>query len=282
VVEDNPDNWKQVSPSEGGFTVWMPGTPFLSKTQGQPASSDFPQYFYFLKTETGDYKVGYFELPDEISDPQQIKSIFDGMRNQMLAMNKSLKLLSERNLKIEENEGREWLIRDGDKILRKRYLIHGKRFYQMMLTVSRNVAFQTGKPSANPADRTNFYEATATKFFDSFKLIPGGTETPASNVESTDGARRIVIGGVLNGKAISKPAPNYPAAAKSAGVQGVVVVKIVIDEEGKVIKAEAVSGHPVLRDEAVKAALKARFTPTKLEGTPVKVTGSISYNFTLH
>jgi protein TonB len=55
-----------------------------------------------------------------------------------------------------------------------------------------------------------------------------------------------------------------------------------IDETGRVVSAVAVSGHPLLRAAAQAAAKNARFTPTKLSGVPVKVSGSITYNFVLH
>ena len=50
-------------------------------------------------------------------------------------------------------------------------------------------------------------------------------------------------------------------------------------ENGNVIAAHAVSGHPLLQSAAVGAARQARFSPTKLSGQPVKVTGVIQYNF---
>ena len=93
--------------------------------------------------------------------------------------------------------------------------------------------------------------------------------------------RAPISGGVLNGKAISKPAPPYPAVAKAARAAGTVVVQITVDEGGKVISAAAVSGHPLLRQAAVQAAYQARFSPTLLSGQPVKVTGTITYNFNL-
>ena len=88
-----------------------------------------------------------------------------------------------------------------------------------------------------------------------------------------------VSGGVLNGKAISLPKPAYPAIARQAHAAGTVVVQVTIDENGNVISAAAVSGHPLLRGVAVQAARSARFSPTKLSGQPVKVTGVIQYNF---
>jgi protein TonB len=91
--------------------------------------------------------------------------------------------------------------------------------------------------------------------------------------------RAPISGGVLNGKAISLPKPVYPPIARQAHASGTVVVQVTIDENGAVISAHAVSGHPLLQAVAVAAARGARFSPTKLSGQPVKVTGVITYNF---
>jgi TonB family protein len=90
-----------------------------------------------------------------------------------------------------------------------------------------------------------------------------------------------VSGGVLNGTAISLPPPSYPEAARRLRVAGMVTVEVVVDETGKVISAVATGGPPALRDVAVQAALRARFSPTKLSGQPVKVSGLINYKFAL-
>jgi protein TonB len=90
-----------------------------------------------------------------------------------------------------------------------------------------------------------------------------------------------VSGGVLNGTAISLPAPAYPETAKRMRAAGVVIVEVVLDETGKVISAAATSGPMMLRDAATQAALKAKFSPTKLSGQPVKVSGVINYKFAL-
>ncbi|HEX8474797.1 MAG TPA: TonB family protein [Pyrinomonadaceae bacterium] len=105
---------------------------------------------------------------------------------------------------------------------------------------------------------------------------PRPTPTPAPPKPKT-----IVSGGVLNGKAISKPQPAYPAIAKAARASGTVTVQIVVDESGSVISAKAVGGHPLLQQAAVGAARQARFSPTLLSGQPVKVSGVITYNFVL-
>ena len=99
---------------------------------------------------------------------------------------------------------------------------------------------------------------------------PAATPTPP---------RAPISGGVLNGKAISLPKPQYPAIARAAHASGTVVVQVLIDENGNVVSAKALSGHPLLQAVAVSAARQARFSPTKLSGQPVKVTGVIQYNF---
>lgn len=89
-----------------------------------------------------------------------------------------------------------------------------------------------------------------------------------------------VRGGVINGKAISKPPPVYPDAAKRSGISGVVTIYVTVDESGRVIEAYP-CGHPLLSEAAVRAAYAARFSATLLSGQPVKVNGSITYNFVL-
>ena len=99
---------------------------------------------------------------------------------------------------------------------------------------------------------------------------PAATPTPP---------RAPISGGVLNGKAINLPKPAYPPIARAAHASGTVVVQLLIDENGNVVSAHAVSGHPLLQGAAVGAARQAKFSPTKLSGQPVKVTGVIQYNF---
>lgn len=88
-------------------------------------------------------------------------------------------------------------------------------------------------------------------------------------------------GGVLQGSATKRVEPVYPPLAKAAHVSGSVVVEVTVDEEGRVISARVISGHPLLKDTAVAAARGWTFTPTRLQGDPVKVIGTITFNFQL-
>jgi len=123
--------------------------------------------------------------------------------------------------------------------------------------------------------------------------VPGGTNENVSAVHVDVGTppapdppveRRqpaVKSMGVITGLAIVLPKPAYPPIARQAHVGGAVSVQVLVDETGNVISAKAVKGHPLLLAAAQQAALGARFSPTKLSNQPVKVSGTITYNFVL-
>src|SRR5437870_4163311 len=109
--------------------------------------------------------------------------------------------------------------------------------------------------------------------------------------------QKVVNGGVLNGRAKSLPKPEYPEAAKSAKVEGMIAVDVEIAESGVVTSAKAdlydqrarfaadgtkmepVIADSMLRQAAEEAAKMATFLPTMLGDQPVRVKGRIVYNF---
>jgi tetratricopeptide (TPR) repeat protein len=88
-----------------------------------------------------------------------------------------------------------------------------------------------------------------------------------------------VEGNVVNGRALSLPKPAYPNEAKKVNAQGVVAVRVVISEQGDVIRACAISGPAVLAQSTERAAFASKFSPTKLNSKPVEVRGVITYTF---
>jgi len=120
---------------------------------------------------------------------------------------------------------------------------------------------------------------------------PGSQGTTTGEKAATSVSQSSVQQGKVIKKAISrfpkvikKATPRYPADAKAAGVSGAVNVRVWISEEGKVIKAEVVSGHQLLREAAVEAAKQWVFSPTEKSGVPVKAKGIkffgiITFNF---
>lgn len=91
--------------------------------------------------------------------------------------------------------------------------------------------------------------------------------------------KELITSNVTTGQPIHKAQPAYPAVARAARASGEVVVMLIIDETGKVIAAQVVSGHPLLRATCIKAAKESTFSSTLVEGKAVKVLGTITYKF---
>lgn len=126
-----------------------------------------------------------------------------------------------------------------------------------------------------PEGETNQPAATEGNTEASTPSTPNAPNTQPPTPGQPNAKRGPISGGMLNGKAIYLPAPEVPAGEAS----GVVLVAVVIDEQGSVIEARAVSGPQHLHAAAVNAARLARFSPTLLMGEPVRVSGTLSYNF---
>ena len=84
---------------------------------------------------------------------------------------------------------------------------------------------------------------------------------------------------VVNGKALSLPAPYYPAEFRARRIAGVVVIGIEIDTDGNVAKTRVICGHPALGKTSEAAARKAKFKPTRVKGVATAVSGQIVYKF---
>jgi Gram-negative bacterial TonB protein C-terminal len=129
------------------------------------------------------------------------------------------------------------------------------------------------KPERNQTESDpNQQPGTENKTDPSVANVPNNQQ-PQPNA---GGKRGPIAGGVLNGKAIYLPVPEVPAGEAN----GVVLVSVLVDEQGSVVEARAISGPAHLHNAAVTAARLARFSPTLLMGEPVRVSGTLSYNFT--
>ncbi len=83
----------------------------------------------------------------------------------------------------------------------------------------------------------------------------------------------------LQSQAVTRVQPRYAPLALAARISGQVVVQVTIDEEGDVITARVLSGHPLLKDSALTAAQGWKFKPFVEGGAAVKVTGPLTFNF---
>jgi periplasmic protein TonB len=87
--------------------------------------------------------------------------------------------------------------------------------------------------------------------------------------------------GVTKGLLIHRVEPVYPTLAKSARVQGEVVLSAIISTSGEIENLQSVSGHPMLGPAALTAVKQWRYKPYLLNGQPVEVETTITVIFSL-
>jgi len=80
---------------------------------------------------------------------------------------------------------------------------------------------------------------------------------------------------------LERPTPEYPASARANGVQGTVLIGVIIGEDGHVLQAVALRGPEELRENARQAALRWRFRPYIVEGLAVRIRYVIPFPFEL-
>src|SRR5688500_9772137 len=92
------------------------------------------------------------------------------------------------------------------------------------------------------------------------------------------GQAKPIEGGNLNSKALTLPQPKLTEEAKKQKQSGRITVRVIVDENGKVVSATAMNGAAVLREIAEAAARQATFAPTTQDGIVVRVTGDLVYD----
>jgi len=118
--------------------------------------------------------------------------------------------------------------------------------------------------------------------------VPGGIPSDDSNTATASPDPQLgkplrvrISSGVAQGLLISKVDPEYPPDAKEQHVQGIVILKVNIDKEGNLYRAELISGHPLLAPAAIDAVKQWKYKPFLLNGTPLEVETRLQVNFTL-
>lgn len=114
----------------------------------------------------------------------------------------------------------------------------------------------------------------------------GGGGTAASGVGRGSGAPGLPAQSFLKTNREAKPIQTvraiYPPMALRAGLESDVVLKIEVDPEGKVTKAEiAKSGGGGFDEEALKAVRQSRFEPAQRDGHNVPAEFTYIYRFRL-
>ena len=112
--------------------------------------------------------------------------------------------------------------------------------------------------------------------------LPDATARIAAPPAPAPPQQPLKSGGVLQApKLVKRVSPDYPAAARSANVQGVVRFTATIAKDGTLQNVQAVSGPAVLIPAATQAVKKWIYQPMLLDGNPVEVVTQIEVNFSL-
>ena len=104
----------------------------------------------------------------------------------------------------------------------------------------------------------------------------------SANIPKVAAPSRIRVSqGVTEGNLIRKVQPSYPPLAKTARIQGQVILHALISKAGNIENLEVVSGHPMLVQSALDAVRQWKYRPYVLNGEPVAVDTTITVNFNL-
>ena len=91
----------------------------------------------------------------------------------------------------------------------------------------------------------------------------------------------LKVSRMMEGNLVHRVEPAYPTLARTAGIQGSVVLQATISRDGSIEKVKALSGHPMLVPAAVQAVQQWKYRPYYLNDQPVEVETQVTVNFTL-
>src|SRR6185295_8703809 len=293
--------WETIRPDGEEFSVLMPKGSTFETSKEPYHKMELSTRTYLHNTKPGPVFAvvslsGIKSNPALYTEMQRINSYVDAfktlfapkIRKDLVA---KLTLVGEKSL--QGNSGREYRMTIGDLSGTVQVFATRKRFYSVgYLNTKKEDAVQEeflssfllpekidAPPSTVAAATPVAPEGPATTSADPAKQAaneepkPDESARPNAAEPGKTAPRAPISAGVLNGRAISLPKPDYPAEARNAGAEGVVVVQVTIDEQGNVTEARAISGPKLLQEVSVNAALQAKFSPTLLQGEPMKVTG---------
>jgi|RhiMetdeSRZDD1v2_1073273.scaffolds.fasta_scaffold37393_3 TonB family protein len=263
-------SWREITEPGHGFKVMLPGEPKRESPYSQSDST-------YKLISAGDglvCMVMRLRLPSPPAPQYEAerfyKTFVDGFTK-----SGEFEIVGETNVVLDGRDGREYKLKKNEQTGVARIFLIGLDVY--------SISAIKVLPGAS--------EKSISTFLDSFKLIEKSQKDelaepppPPPPMPRKSEAREGTVkasGGPILDKAIKKVEPDYPPIAKAAGAEGKVMVNIKTSEEGKVIEAEIIEGHPLLRDSVLKAVKQWEFKPTELSGVPVKVVAVLTFDFKL-
>jgi protein TonB len=113
--------------------------------------------------------------------------------------------------------------------------------------------------------------------------VAGGIVGGLPDVPTPPAPKLVRIGGdVREPRKLKHVDPQYPPLARSAHVEGVVVLECLIDADGKVKDVRVLRALPMLADAAVEAVHQWVYAPTLVNGVPSQALMTVTVRFQLH
>ena len=206
--------------------------------------------------------------PKVMPDPKKIKDrLFQG---RIWVDDRDLQIVKTKGKGVPETKNNKYPI-----VETYREHIDGRYWFPTYSYADEELIFENGEPLhiRIKVRYTDFSPTRAT-----LKVTEVG-ESDVPSTTSTKGIAKPVEVGSLNAKALEMPKAKYPEEARRLRVSGKVTVRVVVDEDGKVISAIATDGPLPLRVNAEEAARRATFAPLVQGGVTVKFSGVLTYDF---
>ena len=316
ALESDPKAWEEFWSAEGRFAVLLPAT--MTGTV-HPIETKFGKadlHLFSARIFVAVYNVMYIDFQQSVEEMGRVKELLNDGRDGGVK-NVNGQLLEEKDITIDKHVGRFVKVRAANgNIVRSRMYVVKNRLYAVTITMREDGAPDAIAPFHEEAaakylgsfkltseqsgwTRVEYGDmkgqtATADPKGEVDELLKSLRERnelviaqcsdsiPCPPTSQAKSAGERLKGEVNAGRAISKPQPEYPLAAKYERAFGTIKVKVIIDEDGRVI-ATQVSEYPhqLLLSSSIKAARNTLFKPTLLNGKPVKVMGWMVYKFHL-
>ena len=111
--------------------------------------------------------------------------------------------------------------------------------------------------------------------------VPGTRFVPVTPVVAPPSKPAFRQSSMLEGSLIRKVKPVYPPLARSARIEGPVILEALINKAGTIQNLHLITGHPMLVPAAIDAVRQWQYRPYILNGEPIEVETQITVNFIL-
>jgi len=234
----------------------------------EPSKADLYNFRYAGTEKIDELNLFIFDVtPKVMPDPKKLKDrLFSG---RIWVDDQDLQIVKTKGKGVPETKNNKF-----PTVETYREHIDGRFWFPTYSYADEELIFDNGG-SIHVRMKVRYTDFTETKA--TLKVTEIGESDDASS--SGSGVATPLDVGPLDSKAASLPKPVYSEEAKRLKARGKVIVKVIVDENGKVTFAQAQNGVAVLREAAEEAARKATFAPMVKDGITVRFTGTLTYEF---